>query len=163
MQSLPLAIRLLCLLGVANSAPILGKRLLGTKWDAPIDRGLRFLDGRPLLGPSKTIRGAVLAVAASAAAAPALGVPARIGAVVGAAAMCGDALSSFVKRRLGVPSSDRALVIDQVPEALLPLLAVRASLGLKPAQILGVTAAFFVLELPVARLAHWLGLRERPY
>lgn len=163
MRALPLAIRLLCLLGVANSAPILGKRLLGGKLNAPLDAGLRFVDGRPLLGPSKTVRGVVLAVAASAAAAPVLGVPARLGRVVGAAAMAGDVLSSFVKRRLGVPSSDRALGLDQVPEALLPMLAVRAPLALTPAQIVGVTAAFLVLELPVARLAHRLGLRERPY
>ena len=163
MEDLSLAVRLLCLLGVANSAPILGKRLLGSRWSQPLDGGLRFLDGRPVLGASKTVRGVVLAIVASAAAAPVLGVSAKIGAVVGAGAMAGDALSSFVKRRLGVPSSGRAPGLDQIPEALLPLLAARAPLGLSPAQIAGVTIAFLALEPPLARLAYRLGLRDRPY
>jgi CDP-2,3-bis-(O-geranylgeranyl)-sn-glycerol synthase len=163
MPTLSLAVRLLCLLGVANSTPILGKRLFGGLWSAPLDGGLRFVDGRPLLGPSKTVRGVALAIGASAAAAPLLGVPGSVGALVGAGAMAGDALSSFVKRRLGIPSSGRAAGLDQIPEALLPLLATRASLRLSAAQIVGVTFAFLVLEPPLAHLAFRLRLRDQPY
>jgi CDP-2,3-bis-(O-geranylgeranyl)-sn-glycerol synthase len=86
-----------------------------------------------------------------------------VGALVGAGAMAGDALSSFVKRRVGIPSSGRAPGLDQIPEALLPLLAARASLRLSAAQIVGVTLAFLVLAPPLARLAFGLGLRDRPY
>jgi len=75
----------------------------------------------------------------------------------------GDALSSFVKRRLGRSPSSRATGLDQIPEALLPLLAVQASLGLTLWQIAAITVTFFALEIPLARLFHNLGLRERPY
>lgn len=156
-------LRLLLLIGVANVAPIAAKHVLGERWCAPLDGGWRFVDGRPLLGPSKTVRGVVAAVAATAAAAVVLGPSVAVGAVIGAAAMLGDTLSSFVKRRLGIASSARATGIDQIPEALLPLLVLRGTLELSALQIVGVTVAFFVLEMPLARLAFRLGLRDRPY
>jgi CDP-2,3-bis-(O-geranylgeranyl)-sn-glycerol synthase len=158
-----LSVRLLLLLGVANTAPIVLKWLLGARASAPLDGGLRFFDGRPLLGPAKTVRGAVAAVAATALVAPLLGLPLGLGALIGAMSMAGDALSSFVKRRLGVPSSARAMGIDQIPEALLPLLAVQHALQLPLLQIAGITIAFFLLEIPLARLAYRAGLRDQPY
>jgi CDP-2,3-bis-(O-geranylgeranyl)-sn-glycerol synthase len=163
MDEIWLSLRLLLLLGAANSAPIVVKRLLGDRWTAPLDFGLDFIDGRRLLGPGKTIRGVIAAVIAAACVAWPLGIPPSIGALVGAIAMAGDLLASFAKRRLGVASSGRALGLDQIPESLLPLLAVQGLLDLSVAQILGVAAAFFALELPLARLAFRFGLRDRPY
>lgn len=157
------ALRLLLLLAVANTAPLLAKRLFGARWSTPLDGGLRFLDGRPLLGASKTVRGLVAATLASALAAPLLGLPAAIGAVLGVGAMLGDALASFTKRRLGTPPSGRATGLDQIPEALLPLLLLQAALDLGLLQIAAITLAFFVLEIPLAWLAHRLGLRDQPY
>jgi CDP-2,3-bis-(O-geranylgeranyl)-sn-glycerol synthase len=157
------ALRLLLLLAVANTAPLVAKRLFGARWTTPLDAGLRFLDGRPLLGASKTVRGLVAATLATALAAPLLGLPAATGAVLGLGAMLGDALASFTKRRLGTPPSGRATGLDQIPEALLPLLLLQRTLDLDLLQIAGVTLAFFVLEIPLARLAHRLGLRDQPY
>lgn len=157
------ALRLLLLLAVANTAPLVAKRLFGGRWSTPLDGGLRFLDGRPLLGASKTVRGLLAATLASALAAPLLGLPAAIGAVLGLGAMLGDALASFTKRRLGTPPSGRATGLDQIPEALLPLLLLQSTLDLGLLQIAGVTLIFFVLEIPLARLAHRLGLRDQPY
>ena len=158
-----LGFRLLMLLAVANVAPIVVKRLLGPRWRMPLDGGLRFVDGRPLLGASKTVRGVVAAVVATALVAPVVAIPWELGARIGVAAMAGDALSSFVKRRAGIASSDRATGLDQIPEALLPLLAVQGPLDLSPLQVAGTTLAFFVLEIPFARLFHLLGLRDKPY
>ncbi|UCG98935.1 MAG: CDP-archaeol synthase [Burkholderiales bacterium] len=163
MDGLWLSLKLLLLLGVANSAPIAAKRLLGSRWNAPLDGGAMFFDGRPLLGPGKTIRGVVAAIAAAAIAAWALAIPPSVGALAGAVSMAGDALASFTKRRLGVAPSGRAVGLDQIPESLLPLLAVQGLLDLSAAQIAGITAAFLVLEIPLARLAYRLGLRDRPY
>jgi CDP-2,3-bis-(O-geranylgeranyl)-sn-glycerol synthase len=163
MDQLWLSVRLLLLLAVANGSPILAKRVLGARWCLPLDGGLRFLDGRPLLGPSKTVRGVIVATVASALAAPLLGVPTGLGALVGAAAMTGDALSSFLKRRLGVAPSVRVMGLDQIPEALLPLLAVHRALDLSPLQVAGITLLFFVLEIPVTRLSYRLGIREAPH
>ena len=163
MDDLWLGVRLLVLLGAINAAPIVAKRLLGARWAWPLDGGLHFVDGRRLLGSSKTVRGLVAAVAAGALGSVLLGLPAGAGATVGAAAMAGDALSSFVKRRLGVAPSGRATGLDQVPEALLPLVVVRDVLGLDWLHVVVVTAAFFALEIPLARWAHRLGLRDQPY
>jgi CDP-2,3-bis-(O-geranylgeranyl)-sn-glycerol synthase len=163
MDDLWLCLRLLLLLVVANSAPIAAKRLLGARWNAPIDGGWRFVDGRPLLGPSKTFRGLLAASAAGALAAELLGFSLALGVQVAVLAMLGDALSSFAKRRLGIAPSGRATGIDQIPEALLPLLAVRDMLGLSWLEVAAITITFFVLEIPLARLAYRLKLRDRPY
>jgi hypothetical protein len=137
MDDLWVSLRLLALLAAANIAPIAAKRLLGARWSAAV-------------------------VVAAVAAVP-LGFPPRLGAEIGALAMLGDMLASFVKRRLRIPSSGRATGIDQIPEALLPLLIIRGELGLAWLQIAAITLAFFALELPLSRLGFWLGLRDRPY
>lgn len=158
-----LGARLLLLLAVANGAPVVAKKVFGTRWSAPLDAGWRFVDGRPLLGPSKTVRGFVVAVAGTAVAAAFMGFSLGLGSVVGAFAMLGDALSSFVKRRLNIASSGRATGIDQIPEALLPLIVVRGVLELSLPEVAAITLSFFVLEMPLARLFFRLGLRDRPY
>ncbi len=163
MDAFWLSLRLLLLLGVANGAPILAKRLLRARWRVPLDGGLLFIDGRPLLGPSKTLRGVAAAVVSTALCAPLLGLPLALGALIGAAAMAGDTLSSFVKRRLGIAPSGKATGLDQIPESLFPLLAVQPFLDLSAVEVVGVAAAFLALELPLARLLHRIGLRDRPY
>lgn len=163
MDDLSLSLRLLLLLGVANIAPIVTKLLLGTRWNMPLDSGRSFIDGRPLLGPSKTVRGFVSAVAGAAIASVLLGFSPALGIKVGIFTMLGDALSSFVKRRLGVAPSGRATGIDQIPEALLPLLMISSALDLSWPQIALITFAFFALEIPLSRLMFRLKLRNRPY
>jgi CDP-2,3-bis-(O-geranylgeranyl)-sn-glycerol synthase len=103
------------------------------------------------------------AIGATALAAPLLSLPIEIGALIGAAAMAGDVLSSFVKRRLGIASSGKATGLDQIPESLLPLLAVQGALNLSAVQILGITVVFFALETVLSRLFYRLGWRDRPY
>jgi CDP-2,3-bis-(O-geranylgeranyl)-sn-glycerol synthase len=163
MDQLWLSFRLLLLLAVANGAPIVAKRVLGPRWCTPLDGGVRFFDGRPLLGPSKTVRGVIAAAAATALAAPVLGIPIELGALIGVAAMTGDGLSSFIKRRRAVAPSAQAIGLDQIPEALLPLLVVQGPLDLSPLQIVGITLVFFVLEIPFARLFYRLGIRDTPH
>ena len=158
-----LILAFLVLLLVANGTPVVAKRVLGRRLAFPLDGGVRFVDGRPLFGPAKTIRGIVLSVAATSAAAPVLGFDWKIGAVVGGAAMAGDLVSSFVKRRLGVPASGRATGLDQLPEALLPLLACRGALSLTFADIAVAAVVFFVGEIVLSRLLFRLRIRDRPY
>ena len=155
--------RLLLLLSIANLAPILLFSLAGRQPGARLDGGLNFFDRRPLLGPSKTVRGVAAAVVAAALVAPLLGFSPYLGAVVGGFSMLGDALSSFCKRRLGLPASAKATGLDQIPEALLPLLVVADPLLLSPLQIAAVTLAFFALEIPISRLLFRLGLRDHPH
>src|SRR5574341_103427 len=88
------------LLIAANGAPVLARKLFGKRYSQPLDKGLLLPDRRPLFGHSKTWRGVIVAIAASAAAAPLPGIAIPIGALFGALSMCGHLLASFTKRRL---------------------------------------------------------------
>ncbi len=96
-------------------------------------------------------------------AAPALGLHAVWGCVLAAVAMAGDLISSFLKRRMGIAPHGQAFLLDQVPESLLPLLALAPALGLTAADIAGTVAAFVVLEIVLSRLLFRLKIRDRPY
>jgi CDP-diglyceride synthetase len=155
--------QLLILLAVANGSPVIAKRVLGGRYARPVDGNILFLDGQPLLGPSKTIRGLVASLLATTLAAPLVRLDFKIGLLVAAAAMAGDLLSSFVKRRLGLASSSRATGLDQIPEALFPLLACRSALSLTALDISVGCATFFVGEVLLSRLLFRLRVRDRPY
>jgi hypothetical protein len=49
--------QLLLLLLLANGSPVIAKRIFGETYATPLDGNTRFVDGRPLFGRSKTIRG----------------------------------------------------------------------------------------------------------
>jgi hypothetical protein len=85
-----LVLELLILLAVANGTPVVAKRLFGGAFAQPLDGGALFADGRPWFGPSKTVRGVVLAMLATAAAAGVLGLGWKVGAFLGGVAMAGD-------------------------------------------------------------------------
>lgn len=161
--TIELAIELLTLLLAANGSPVIAKRLLGDKFTAPVDAGFIFVDGRPLLGSSKTIRGVLAGVTITAMIAPLLGYSILTGAIFGLLSLSGDALSSFLKRRLNIRSSGRALGLDQIPEAFLPLWILRDSFGLDLWSVLAVVGLFFVGELLLSRVMYWLGVRDQPY
>jgi len=77
--------------------------------------------------------------------------------------MSGDLLSSFVKRRMKLPASSRAIGLDQVPECLFPLLACRRALSLTISDTAVVVVTFFVGEILISRILYKLRLRDRPY
>jgi hypothetical protein len=156
-------LRLLALLAVANGTPVLLKKLLGDFAARPLDGGARLPDGEPVLGPSKTVRGIVASLIVTTCLAPFFGIAAGTGAIVAAAAMAGDLLSSFVKRRLHVPPSGQSVGLDQIPESLLPALACRWALPLSALDVVLVVALFLVGELAASRLLYALRIRDRPY
>jgi hypothetical protein len=162
MHFLPV-LKLLVLLTLANGTPIVAKKILGSRFSFPVDAGTSFWDRRPLFGPSKTIRGIVVSILVTTAAAPLLGLDFSVGATAAAAAMTGDLISSFAKRRLNFPPSSQALGLDQIPESLLPMLVCRNALSLTAADIVLGVAIFFVGELILSRFLYWLRLRDRPY
>ena len=162
-DALPHLLKLLLLLAVANGAPVLAKKAWGRTPAQPLDAGLLFLDRRPVFGPTKTVRGVLVSIAATAAIAPLIGIAWWLGALIGATAMAGDLLSSFIKRRLNRPPSSRATGLDHIPESLLPLLACQHALMLTVADIGVVVGAFFAGAVVLSRLLYRLGLRDEPY
>ncbi|MEG6551982.1 CDP-archaeol synthase, partial [Desulfocurvibacter africanus] len=57
MDQLVLGAKSLALLLFVNFVPPALALKLRRRWDRPLDLGRRFMDGRPLLGPHKTVRG----------------------------------------------------------------------------------------------------------
>ena len=156
-------VQLLVLLMLANGAPVVSKKILGTRFAFPLDAGVAFLDRRPLFGSSKTIRGILVSIIVTTACAPLVGLRPSIGALVASTAMTGDLCSSFVKRRLNLKPSSRAVGLDQVPESLLPLLACRNVFSLTSADITLAVCIFFVGEIILSRLLYKAHLRDQPY
>jgi hypothetical protein len=57
-----LILQLLMLLALANGTPLIAKKIFGTAFAHPLDKGVTLADGQPLFGHSKTIRGIVLSI-----------------------------------------------------------------------------------------------------
>ncbi len=162
-MQLVLILQLLALLAVANGTPVLAKDILGDRFAIPIDGGAKFVDARPILGSSKTVRGIFLSILMTSAFGPVVGLDWKIGALVAIAAMAGDLFSSFLKRRMNLSAGGKATGLDQIPESLFPLLACRSTLKLTALDIVAGIAIFFVGELLLSRLLYHFHLRDRPY
>ncbi len=158
-----LIVEYLLLVGIANATPVLAQALLGRRFSRPLDGGLCFFDGQPLFGRSKTLRGLVLAVLVTTLLSPLLGFDWPVGALTGLFAMSGDLFSSFIKRRLRLPSSAKATGLDQIPESLFPALACQPLLGFDLLDLALIVAAFFVSERLLSPLFYRLSIRKRPY
>ncbi len=92
---------LVFLLVIANGTPVLLGLALGARWNWPLDNHLQFTDQRPVLGPSKTLRGLIGSLLVTALLAPLLQLSLLDGARFAMLAMLGDLCSSFTKRRFG--------------------------------------------------------------
>jgi CDP-diglyceride synthetase len=155
--------KLLVLLSIANGMPVLIKRAFRERFSHPLDLGARFMDGRRVFGPSKTIRGALASLMFTTAAAPLLGLEPIIGALTGSMAVIGDLLSSFLKRRLDFAPSSQAIDLDQIPEALCPMLVCALLLPLSALDVILVVAAFSVAVIVFSPVLHRVGIRDRPF
>jgi len=144
----------LLLLITANSLPWLLGRLLGPRLRAPLDLGLTLADGRALFGTHKTWRGLVAASVGCAVVAELSGIEWRSGVAFGVLSLLGDALSSAVKRRLALEPGKEVPGLDQLPEALLPLITLREPLRMHWIDMATVCTVFLVLDLLTARLRH---------
>jgi hypothetical protein len=158
-----LVLQLLVLVAVANAVPVFAKKILGGALSWPLDGGAVMADGQRVLGASKTIRGVFLSVLITPLAAVLIGLGWQIGVVVALSAMAGDITSSFLKRRMGLPASSRAIGLDQIPEALFPLLAAQLLVPITLADIAVGTALFFAGSLIVSRVLFKLKIRDEPY
>ena len=148
---------------LANGTPVIAKDILKTRYALRLDGGFTWSNGRQLFGSSKTIRGVLLSVLVTSALAPLVGLEWEIGARVAATAMLGDLLSSFLKRRMNLPSGSRATGLDQIPESLFPVLACRNTLALTDLDIVTAVALFLFGDVLLSIIFFRLHLRDRPY
>ena len=142
---------LVLLLIIANGTPVLLWLALGPRWNWPLDNNRQLADHRPLLGPSKTLRGLVGALVVTGLLAPLFGLSMLEGASFALLAMLGDLCSSFIKRRLGFVSSRSVPLLDQLPESILPLWGMQSVLGASGSEMTLAVAIFIVIDLLLSR------------
>lgn len=141
------AARALLLLILANSLPWIAARVLGHRWGMPLDLGVTLPDGRRLLGSHKTWRGVAAGIGGCALAAAVAGLHGWTGAAFGMLSLLGDVLSSLCKRRLGIAPGLDVPLLDQLPEALLPLVVLRVPLALDSTSIAAAAGVFTLLDM----------------
>jgi CDP-diglyceride synthetase len=145
-------LKALILLCAAHAAPWAAAYLFGDRLVAPIDAGMTLTDGRRLLGEHKTWRGLVAAMLTCAIAAAFLGYSVRLGLEFAALALTGDAISSLIKRRLSLAPGTEILGLDQIPEALAPLLILSGPLGIGTRGAFALTGIFILTDLAMMPL-----------
>jgi len=143
---------LVLLLIIANGTPALLGLVLGPRWNRPLDNNCQLPDNRPLLGPSKTLRGLFSAIVVTGLLAPLFELSVLEGASFALLAMLGDLSSSFIKRRLGLASSRSVPLLDQIPESILPLWGLQSVLGSSGSEIALAVAIFIVIDLLLSGL-----------
>lgn len=162
---------------VANSAPLLSKRIVRTRH--PVDLGRLFIDGKRVFGDNKTWEGFAAGLVAGILTGIALKpfYPAArfadmivIGLVEGLGAMIGDLANSFVKRRLGMRPGTPLPVLDQTSFIIVAAAMVRALqvdklalIELKLDEVLFVVLVALILHPLTNYVAYKLGLKEVPY
>lgn len=151
-------LRALALLIAANALPVIVAKLASGRWSEPLDFGWIMPDGERLFGGHKTWRGLVSGIVAGAVVGALLQCPFAIGATFAATSLLADAVASAVKRRMHLKPGTEYVGLDQVGEALLPLVLFARPLSLSLPQIVGAAITFMVLDIATERLRHqrWL-------
>jgi len=146
-----------------NGAPIIARNITGTHFNWPVDLGVTFVDGQPLLGHTKTWRGLLAAILAGSVVASLSGLSAKHGAMFALLTMIGDLFASFTKRRLRLAPSSRSRGLDVLPESLLPSTVMSTELGLNMIEIASVVMIFFVIEVFLSPILYRWHIRKRPF
>ena len=147
----------------ANAVPVLAGGGL------PLDLGKGFIDGKPVFGKNKTVRGFFVGLfvgtSAGLAETVAFGFPLLFGPLVSLGALSGDLLGAFVKRRLGLAPGRLLPVVDQI-DFILGALLFSLPLGLTTLSW-EVAAMALVITPPIHLLTNYcaykLELKNNPW
>lgn len=145
----------LLLVIAANTAAWAADHLIPTCWRLPLDGGAMLADGERILGAHKTWGGLIVGAVACGLVTMLLRQSFFLGAAFGVLSLAGDSGSSFVKRRLRFPPGTEVPILDQLPEALVPLLILRRPLGLSPVEAVAISAVFSLLDIAAAKFRHF--------
>jgi CDP-2,3-bis-(O-geranylgeranyl)-sn-glycerol synthase len=142
---------------VANTvAGILG-------YGRPIDLGRKFIDGRRIFGDGVTVRGTVSGIMAGTITGFFQG-KLLLGFVLGVGAMGGDAVGSFIKRRLGKPRGSPLFPLDQLNFVIGGLFLAALISYLPPPEVIIVLLVITPLgHLAVNKLGYHLKMKDVPW
>jgi CDP-2,3-bis-(O-geranylgeranyl)-sn-glycerol synthase len=145
----------------ANAAPV----ILGG--GTPIDSGKTFLDGKPIFGSHKTIRGFFAGLIVGTLVGLVLQIvsplqsvlvryDASLGFVLSLGALVGDLFDSFIKRRLGFPPGSAFPIADQLDFVVGALLF---SLMVPPLPHLHIILIVLIITPPIHLVTNFLAFR----
>jgi CDP-2,3-bis-(O-geranylgeranyl)-sn-glycerol synthase len=148
----------------------------------PLDFGRKFTDGRPILGPGKTVEGFIAACAVGALIAfieqlafpclpwglsdrPLTIVPmsAFLGFVLGLGAISGDSAGSFVKRRIGLERGRPAPLLDQLDFLIGALLLVSLFTAVKAEWVVLLVIITPLIHYLTSVIGYRLGAKKEPW
>jgi len=160
---------------IANGAPVIfiGKVIKNPK---PLDRGRKFIDGRPVLGPNKTIEGFLIGCLFGLVVGIAYALITHniffmlYGFTMGLGAMIGDSINSFIKRRINIRSGDPFVPMDQLSFIVISYVFIKL-LELDRLCGIEVTLAHFSMIVVIVMILHPLtnmisyliGLKDKPW
>jgi CDP-2,3-bis-(O-geranylgeranyl)-sn-glycerol synthase len=167
----------------ANMAPVLVAKIPGSqKFNWPLD-GHKTLGNKPIFGPHKTwiglLSGIIVSVAVFAAQQNAFAqwewlhtisngvdyalLPSIwVGILFGLGALGGDAVESFFKRRVGIPSGHAWVPWDQLDYVIGAILATLPFVRLSVIHYFIILLMWFLFHLLASFVGFKLGLKERP-
>ncbi|HEX9504108.1 MAG TPA: CDP-archaeol synthase [Patescibacteria group bacterium] len=166
--------------GLANMFPIFAAHAPFLRhWEFPLDFNITWR-GHRLLGPNKTLRGLIIGILVAIVTVAIqkeiymhweylrmLGLnyqminPVILGFLLGAGALLGDALKSFFKRWLDLPSGDSWFFFDQIDYIFGGILFSYFYQPLNLSQYLYIIVTYFVLHLLFSALGFVLGLKQQ--
>jgi len=146
---------------IANATPLILAKFMSKR--RPMDLGKYWLDGKRILGDSKSIEGFVSGTFAGFVVGIFLDSPLK-GLLMGLGAMTGDVLGSFIKRRLGINQGEPAPVLDQYLFILVALLF-GSSAGYVPSmeQLIVILVVTPILYISSNYVAYLLKMKSKPF
>lgn len=159
--------------GLANAAPPIANKIpLLNRWNTPIDLGKK-VNGKRMMGQNKSWRGLAFGTFIGGITSwllyPHLGTDTGntlahflIGCSLGFGALFGDAVESFFKRQIGIPSGDSWLGFDQLDYVIGSILFSLPFVQLNFIDYVAVAIVFFVMHFVVSYFGYLLHLKDRP-
>jgi len=153
----------LLLILIANGSPVLASYFFSHRSSKPIDFGLMLKDKQYLFGKTKTWRGLVSSLVLTSLIAMLLGYDLMTGFIVSSLSMLGDLFSSFLKRRLQKVESSQVVLLDQIPESLLPCLWLLKMNYIDLTQVMVIVSSFIIIDIVLSSILYKFGVRKKPY
>ena len=149
----------------ANATPMLFK---GKK---PIDFNRRFIDGKPIFGAHKTIRGfisgliagSIVAIIQKIIALPTMQSSLAIGLLLTFGALIGDLVGAFIKRRVNIPPGEPFPLLDQLDFVVSAFLFASIIAPPKIETVIFVVIITPLLHVLTNFLAFILKIKDRPF
>ncbi len=162
----------------ANMAPVIVRSFF--KWlNYPLDFN-RTIRGKPILGKNKTFRGLIFGIifAIIIAYIQFLLTPVDffrrmtildyknwllIGFLMGFGALFGDAIKSFIKRRINIPAGEPMIVFDQIDYAVGAIIFMLPIIRLKITPILTILITSLILNVLINHISFYLKIRDEKW